>query len=224
MRRTIAITLCVLSLIISISGIICCIVVAGITKKLITDSQVTALETSMRAYANSLDSMRDSIDVTGSQIPVYTLTLKKTAKLFSDAEGAAAELEKLTTMQVAVPVLGDMQPFAGLENIVRDLREFIPQFANSLAAAEKSLAGYTPENHEKIIDSIDKTVLLLNTNADKLQEQVDILRRCIYGFLGICILAALAHCGLATAILLVVSSSNVQTTTTKPVRRKVSFA
>ena len=119
MRRTIAITLCVLSLIISISGIICCIVVAGITKKLITDSQVTALETSMRAYANSLDSMRDSIDVTGSQIPVYTLTLKKTAKLFSDAEGAAAELEKLTTMQVAVPVLGDMQPFAGLENIVR---------------------------------------------------------------------------------------------------------
>ena len=64
----------------------------------------------------------------------------------------------------------------------------------------------------------------LNTNADKLQEQVDILRRCIYGFLGICILAALAHCGLATAILLVVSSSNVQTTTTKPVRRKVSFA
>ena len=70
MRRTIAITLCVLSLIVSIGGIICCTLVAGITKKLITESQVVALETSMRAYADSLDSMRDNIDVTGSQIPV----------------------------------------------------------------------------------------------------------------------------------------------------------
>ena len=222
MRRTIAITLCVLSLIVSIGGIICCTLVAEITKKLITESQVVALETSMRAYADSLDSMRDNIDVTGSQIPVYALTLKKTAKLFDDAEEAAVELEKLIVMEVPVPALGSMKPFAGLEKIVHDLREFIPQFAKSLDAAEKSLSGYTPENHEKIIDSIDKTVLLLKTNADKLQEQVKVLRQFIYGFLGICILAGLAHCGLATAILLALPSSHEQPA--KPVRRKVSFA
>ena len=220
MRRTIATTLCILSLIFSVGGITCCTVVAGITKKLITESQVVALETSMRAYADSLDSMRDSIDVTGSQIPVYALTLKKTAKLFDDAEGAASELEKLIVMEVPIPGLGSMKPFVGLETVVRDLRAFIPQFAQSLSAAEKSLAGYTPENHEKIIDSIDKTVLLLNTNADKLQEQVQVLRSCIYGFLGICILAGLAHCGLATAILLVLPGQEVREVDR---RRRVSF-
>ena len=193
--------------------------VASITKKLVTESQVVALETSMRAYADSLDAIRDSIDVTGSQIPVYALTLKKTAKLFEDAQEASKELKRLIDIQVNVPVLGNIHPFAGMETIVRDLQEFLPQFGKSLSAAEQSLSGYTIEDHEKIIDSVDKTVLLLRANADKLQEQVQIMRYCIYGFLAICILAGMAHCGLAVAILLIIPAAEMQ----EPSRRPVSF-
>ncbi|MBO4619122.1 MAG: hypothetical protein J5654_03345 [Victivallales bacterium] len=223
MRRTIAIILCVLSLVFSICAVICCIVGMKTTKQVIDQSQVVALETAMRTYADSLDSIRDSIDVTGSQIPVYALTLKRTAKLVQDTQVVANELEKYTMLEVNVPLVGTIRPFESLKTIVSDLRDFLPQFGKSLSAAEESLSGYTLENHEKIIDSIDKTVLLLKTNADKLQEQVEILRKCIYVFLAMCIVASLAHCGLATAILLVLpSSSHAQATT--PVRRKVSFA
>lgn len=217
MRRTIAIVLCAISLIFSLAGVLCCLVGIGVTKQVINQSQVVAFETAMRTYADSLDSMRDNIDVTGSQIPIYALTLKKTAKLFEDAQKAADELEKLTAISVA-----NLQPFGALEGIAQDLREFLPQFSKSLGAAEKSLAGYTPENHEKVIDTIDKTVLLLKTNADKLEEQVMVLRRCITGFLTMCIFAGLAHAGLAVAILLVIPMANATQGTTEA-RRRVSF-
>ena len=217
MRRIIATVLCAISLIFSLAGVLCCLVGIGVTKQVINQSQVVAFETAMRTYADSLDSMRDNIDVTGSQIPVYALTLKKTAKLFEDAQKAADELEKLTAISVA-----NLQPFGALEGIAQDLREFLPQFSKSLGAAEKSLAGYTPENHEKVIDTIDKTVLLLKTNADKLEEQVMVLRRCITGFLTMCIFAGLAHAGLAVAILLVIPMTNATQGTTEA-RRRVSF-
>ena len=217
MRRIIATVLCAISLIFSLAGVLCCLVGIGVTKQVINQSQVVAFETAMRTYADSLDSMRDNIDVTGSQIPVYALTLKKTAKLFEDAQKAADELEKLTAISVA-----NLQPFGALEGIAQDLREFLPQFSKSLGAAEKSLAGYTPENHEKVIDTIDKTVLLLKTNADKLEEQVMVLRRCITGFLTMCIFAGLAHAGLAVAILLVIPMANATQGTTEA-RRRVSF-
>ena len=217
MRRIIATVLCAISLIFSLAGVLCCLVGIGVTKQVINQSQVVAFETAMRTYADSLDSMRDNIDVTGSQIPVYALTLKKTAKLFEDAQKAAEELEKLTAISVA-----NLQPFGALEGIAQDLREFLPQFSKSLGAAEKSLAGYTPENHEKVIDTIDKTVLLLKTNADKLEEQVMVLRRCITGFLTMCIFAGLAHAGLAVAILLVIPMANATQGTTEA-RRRVSF-
>ena len=217
MRRIIATVLCAISLIFSLAGVLCCLVGIGVTKQMINQSQVVAFETAMRTYADSLDSMRDNIDVTGSQIPIYALTLKKTAKLFEDAQKAADELEKLTAISVA-----NLQPFGALEGIAQDLREFLPQFSKSLGAAEKSLAGYTPENHEKVIDTIDKTVLLLKTNADKLEEQVMVLRRCITGFLTMCIFAGLAHAGLAVAILLVIPMANATQGTTEA-RRRVSF-
>ena len=217
MRRIIATVLCAISLIFSLAGVLCCLVGIEVTKQVINQSQVVAFETAMRTYADSLDSMRDNIDVTGSQIPVYALTLKKTAKLFEDAQKAADELEKLTAISVA-----NLQPFGALEGIAQDLREFLPQFSKSLGAAEKSLAGYTPENHEKVIDTIDKTVLLLKTNADKLEEQVMVLRRCITGFLTMCIFAGLAHAGLAVAILLVIPMANATQGTTEA-RRRVSF-
>ena len=217
MRRIIATVLCTISLIFSLAGVLCCLVGIGVTKQVINQSQVVAFETAMRTYADSLDSMRDNIDVTGSQIPIYALTLKKTAKLFEDAQKAADELEKLTAISVA-----NLQPFGALEGIAQDLREFLPQFSKSLGAAEKSLAGYTPENHEKVIDTIDKTVLLLKTNADKLEEQVMVLRRCITGFLTMCIFAGLAHAGLAVAILLVIPMTNATQGTTEA-RRRVSF-
>lgn len=217
MRRIIATVLCAISLIFSLAGVLCCLVGIGVTKQVINQSQVVAFETAMRTYADSLDSMRDNIDVTGSQIPIYALTLKKTAKLFEDAQKAADELEKLTAISVA-----NLQPFGALEGIAQDLREFLPQFSKSLGAAEKSLAGYTPENHEKVIDTIDKTVLLLKTNADKLEEQVMVLRRCITGFLTMCIFAGLAHAGLAVAILLVIPMANATQGTTEA-RRRVSF-
>lgn len=217
MRRIIATVLCAISLIFSLAGVLCCLVGIGVTKQVINQSQVVAFETAMRTYADSLDSMRDNIDVTGSQIPIYALTLKKTAKLFEDAQKAADELEKLTAISVA-----NLQPFGALEGIAQDLREFLPQFSKSLGAAEKSLAGYTPENHEKVIDTIDKTVLLLKTNADKLEEQVMVLRRCITGFLTMCIFAGLAHAGLAVAILLVIPMTNATQGTTEA-RRRVSF-
>ena len=217
MRRIIATVLCTISLIFSLAGVLCCLVGIEVTKQVINQSQVVAFETAMRTYADSLDSMRDNIDVTGSQIPIYALTLKKTAKLFEDAQKAADELEKLTAISVA-----NLQPFGALEGIAQDLREFLPQFSKSLGAAEKSLAGYTPENHEKVIDTIDKTVLLLKTNADKLEEQVMVLRRCITGFLTMCIFAGLAHAGLAVAILLVIPMTNATQGTTEA-RRRVSF-
>lgn len=221
MRRTVAITLSVLSLIFSICGIICCAVGMGVTKQVIDQSQVVALETALRTYADSLDSVRDSIDVTGSQIPVYALTLKKTAKLFQDTQGVANELEKYISVEVNLPLLGNIRPFESLKTLTQDLRDFLPQFSKALSAAEKSLSGYTVEDHEKVIDSIDKTVLLLRTNADKLQEQIQVLRMFIYAFLTMCILAGLAHCGLSVAILLIIPQDFAQQ---PPARRRVSFA
>jgi len=217
MRRPIAIVLCTLSLIFSLAVIVTCLTGFGVTRKLIDQSQVVAFETALRAYADSLDSIRDSVDVTGSQIPIYALTLRKTAKIFEDAQKAADELEKLTSITVS-----NIQPFGSLEGISRDLREFLPQFSKSLEAAEISLSGYTQADHEKIIDAIDKTVLLLKTNADKLEEQVIVFRRCINGFLTMCIFAGLAHAGLAVAILLVIPMANATQGTTEA-RRRVSF-
>ena len=219
MKKKLAILLCILSLIVSAGAIVSGLVAMCVTDRLVSQSQIVAIETTLRTYADSLDSLRDSIDVTGSQIPVYAMTLKKTATIFQDAQKVADELDKLTTLQVNLPVVGAMMPFGSLDKIVRDLREFLPQFSKSLSAAEKSLSGYTPANHEKIIDSIDKTVLLLKVNADKLEDQIIVLRRTVYGFLGLCVLAALAHAGLAIAILLVIPSSEAPT----PTRPRVVF-
>ena len=178
-----------------------------------------ALETSLHSYADVLDSIRDEIDITGSQIPVYSVALKKSAQISLDAQRAADDLEKLTDVEINVPIMGTIQPFGAMKAIARDLREFLPQFSRSLSAAEKSLSGYTPENHEKLIDSIDKTILLLKINADKLEEQAELIRKCICGFMAVCIIAAIAHGGLALAILLFLPSK------TPPVapRRQVSF-
>ncbi|MBQ4479644.1 MAG: hypothetical protein II943_03295 [Victivallales bacterium] len=217
MRRKIAIFLCAFSLLFSIACIACCAFLMSITDRLVSQSQVKALETTMRTYADALDSVRDEIDVTGSQIPVYALTLKKSAQIFRDAQRAADDLEKLTAIEI--PLVGNMKPFGAMEEIARDLRDFLPQFSRSLDAAEKSLSGYTEENHDKLIDSIDKTVLLLNINADKLEEQVDALLKGINGLLTVFILAGLAHGGLALAILLIIPTSGAPAST----RHRVVF-
>ena len=190
----------------------------GVMKQLISQSQVKAFETTMRTYADALDSVRDEIDVTGSQIPFYAATLKKSAQIFQDAQQVVGDLQKLATLEFTSPMMGDLKPFNSMEKIVRDLRDFLPQFSRSLSAAEKSLSGYTTENHDKLIESIDQTVLLLRINADRLEQQADNLLKGIQGILAFFILASLAHAGLAIAILLIIPRES------QPARRHVVFA
>ena len=219
MRRAIIKFLCFTSLLFCLFVITGCVVVICITRQLITQSQVNALEITMRTHADALASIREEINVTGSQIPVYAVTLKKSSQIFQDALRAADDLEKLTDIAIKLPIVGTMQPFDAMKEIAHDLRDFLPQFSRSLAAAEKSLAGYTPENHEKLIASIDQAALMLRTNADQLEQQIGFLRQCIYGFLAVCIMAAIAHAGLAIAILLVLAPMDPSAAP----RRRVSF-
>ncbi len=224
MRRTIVIAICVISLIFSIGGIVCCCIGFGATAKVLSESQVTALETSIRTYATAIDAMRDSVDVTGAQIPIYAQTLRKGLRLFKDAHRAADELEKITSTAINIPGVGKVQPFGSMDKIVKDLRDFLPDYSKSIAGVEKTLSTYTEEDHAKIIDSIDKTVLLLKITADELHEQVMFMRTCLYGVLTAYLLTSLAYGALAIAVLLLMSSKSDGDFAAPPRKRKVTFA
>ena len=54
MKRTFAIILCVLSLMVSVGAIVAGIVAMCVTDRLVQESQITAIETTLRTYADSL--------------------------------------------------------------------------------------------------------------------------------------------------------------------------
>lgn len=168
MRREIAIILVALELLLSISFLSASAYLFVQARHFSPFAELTKAQTLLRQYADAADAQRDNLDRFGSAvIPGYSANLRDLSALTRDLQPIAKLLHQAakTSTPSALGVAG-LKPFAELEDAARDLEALLPRLSKSLNETSRSLKSYTSKDHEKLIQALDSTILVLNQTAD----------------------------------------------------------
>ena len=168
MRREIAIILVALELLLSISFLSASAYLFVQARHFSPFAELTKAQTLLRQYADAADAQRDNLDRFGSAvIPGYSANLRDLSALTRDLQPIAKLLRQAAkTSTPSVLGVAGMKPFAELEDAARDLEALLPRLSKSLNETSRSLKSYTSKDHEKLIQALDSTILVLNQTAD----------------------------------------------------------
>lgn len=177
MKRTIAILLISLETLLSLLFLCGGIVFLRQAKTHLPISQLTIAKNTLRQYAATLDCQRDNLDRFGTRvIPGYAVNLQELSILAKDLVPAVELLRQTTTLSTPkVFRIPSYQPLADFEQAAEDLKALLPRLSRTLQQTAQSFRDYTAQDHEKLIQSLDSTIVLLNVTADSLEQQIQAL-------------------------------------------------
>lgn len=205
MKRRIAIILIVLEIALSL-----CFLAGGVAftrqvKSVLPVSDLLMVENTLRQYADVLDAQRDNIDRFGSMVvPSFSMNLRELGVLANDLGPAAALLRTSSTFSTPQMLfIPSVQPLRGMEDIAMDLEVLLPRLARTLEQTADSLQDYTENDHRKLVEAIDSTILLLRFSADTIDARVtDIPKQLRMLGMAVCIAAAIMVLFASTQLLL----------------------
>lgn len=177
MKRLIAILLIAIQLVVGLLFLTGGVVAYCRASRMAPVAELTILKNTLLQYAGSLDAKRDNLDRFGSRvIPGYAANLRELSVLLGDLEPLTTLLRQTASISTpAVLGLRPVKPLSGLEETAEDLEALLPRLSKTLAQSSDAFRAYTEEDHEKVIQSLDSTILVLRNTAEDLEEFAELL-------------------------------------------------
>lgn len=205
MKRRIAIILITLEIVLAVCFLAGGVIFTQQVTRLLPLSDLTMAHNTLRQYADALDAQRDNWDrIGGDVIPSYAVNLRELGVLANDLAPAAALLRTSATFSTP-QVLGipSVQPLRDMEDAAMDLEALLPRLAKTLEQTAVSFDDYTENDHKKLIESIDSTILLLRNCADTMEARInDIPKQMRLLGMAVCFAAAVMLLFASTQLLL----------------------
>jgi hypothetical protein len=139
-------------------------------------------------YAEALTTQRLVYEGLYGSLPPLRSNIQSIGEFSADLEQLAEKLLVLSKLQIP---LVNTTPFASLASPARRLMDLAANNQEAMAAADRGLAAFDDDAHQQLLDLLDNTVLELQQNASRLQEQGQKALISMRLLLAFCIIIAL---------------------------------
>ena len=177
MKRTIAIFLISLETLLALLFLGSGFVFLRQVQKHIPTTQLTLAKDTLRQYADILNCQRENLDRFGTHIvPSYASNFQELSNVTKNLIPIVELMRKTAT--ISTPKffqIPSYQPLADFGAVAENLNELLPHLSYSLEQTAQTCRDYTQQDHEKLLQSIDSTIILLNVTADCIEQQTQAL-------------------------------------------------